>query len=168
MRRITEGYYRFLKIALTILMFLLMIPVSLQIFSSFMPKIPYIGPYLAIPRYIWTEEMARFCFIWIILVGSIIAVREGTHFTVDLLPTSESKVRQGLSNLFVDLNIFLTALVFLVWGESFVASSLMQTSEMADLPMVYIYAAWPIAGLSWMLFLVERTIGNIKLIRSKD
>ena len=159
MRRFTEGYYKFLKIALTVLMFLLMIPVSLQIFSS------YIG---FIPRYIWTEEMARFCFIWIILVGSIIAVREGTHFTVDLLPTSESKVRQGLSNLFVDLNIFLTALVFLVWGHSFVASSLMQESEMAGLPMVYIYIAWPIAGVSWMIFLFERTVDNIKLIRSSD
>ena len=159
MRRFTEGYYRFLKVVLTALMFLLMIPVSLQIFSS------YIG---FIPRYIWTEEMARFCFIWIILIGSIIAVREGTHFTVDLLPTSESKVRQGLGNMFVDLNIFLTALVFLVWGQSFVASSLMQTSEMADLPMVYIYIAWPVAGVSWMLFLIERTIDNIKLIRSKD
>jgi TRAP-type C4-dicarboxylate transport system permease small subunit len=30
--------------------------------------------------------MARFCFIWVILVGSMIAVRDGTHFTVDLLP----------------------------------------------------------------------------------
>lgn len=158
MRRITEGYYRFLKVVLTILMFLLMVPVSLQIFSS------YVG---FIPRYIWTEEMARFCFIWIILVGSIIAVREGTHFTVDVLPEWSTKRAQALQSMFVDFVIFLVALVFLVWGHSFVASSLLQQSEMAEMPMVFIYIAWPIAGASWTLFLIEKTYDNIKKLRSE-
>ncbi len=77
MRKVLDGYVRFLKVLLTVLMGLLLVPVSLQIFSR------YIG---LIPRYIWTEEMARFCFIWIVLVGAMIAMREGTHFAVDLLP----------------------------------------------------------------------------------
>jgi TRAP-type C4-dicarboxylate transport system permease small subunit len=50
-RRILEGYYRFLRVALATLMGLLVIPVTLQIIAR------YIG---FIPRYIWTEEMARF------------------------------------------------------------------------------------------------------------
>jgi TRAP-type C4-dicarboxylate transport system permease small subunit len=157
MRRAIDYYYRFLKLALTILMFLLMVPVSLQIFSS------YIG---FIPRYIWTEEMARFCFIWIILVGSMIAVRDGSHFTVDLLPATESKRTEAVRNLFVDLCIFISAVVFVLWGQHFVASSLQQTSEMADMPMVYIYIAWPLAGASYILFLAEKTVDNVKLWRS--
>ena len=153
-----EYYHWFLKKALTILMFLLMIPVSLQIFSS------YIG---FIPRYIWTEEMARFCFIWIILVGSIIAVREGTHFTVDLINLNDPK-KDAMIALFVDFTIVLTALVFLVWGYSFVKSSLNQESEMAELPMVYIYMAWPIAGFSYIIFTIEKVMKNIKAIRSSE
>ena len=152
MRRAIEYYYRFLKFALTILMFLLMVPVSLQIFSS------YVG---FIPRYIWTEEMARFCFIWIILVGSMIAVRDGTHFTVDLLPPTVSKRTEAIRNLFVDICIAICAIVFVLWGEHFVASSLQQTSEMADMPMVFIYIAWPLAGVSYL-------IDNVKLFRSAD
>ncbi len=159
MKSFLNGYHRFLKITLTGLMLLLIVPVSLQIFSS------YIG---LIPRYIWTEELARFCFIWIILVGSIIAVREGTHFTVDLLSAPKSKRQEGRRNLFADSSIFLTALVFLIWGWDFVASSLYQSSEMADMPMVYIYMAWPIAGVSYILFLAEKTVDNIKLLRSTD
>lgn len=157
MRRAIDYYYRFLKFALTILMFLLMVPVLLQIFSS------YIG---FIPRYIWTEEMARFCFIWIILVGSMIAVRDGSHFTVDLLPPTVSKRTEAVRNLFVDLCIFIAAVVFVLWGEHFVASSLQQTSEMADMPMVFIYIAWPLAGVSYILFLAEKTVDNVKLFRS--
>jgi len=159
MRRAIEYYYRFLKLVLTILMFLLMVPVSLQIFSS------YIG---FIPRYIWTEEMARFCFMWIILIGSMIAVRDGSHFDVDLLPPPATKRAQGLRNLMVDFFIFLTALVFVFWGHSFVLSSLLQTSEMAEMPMVFIYSAWPIAGATYILFLAEKTVDNLKLVRSAD
>ena len=159
MRRALDYYHRFLKLTLTIFMILLIVPVSLQIFSS------YIG---FIPRYIWTEEMARFCFIWIVLIGSIIAVREGTHFTVDLLPPAKTKRWEALRNLFVDFIILLVALVFLFWGHSFVASSLQQRSEMAEMPMVFIYIAWPLAGVSWILFLAENTVENIKLFWSED
>lgn len=159
MKRFTEGYYRFLKIALTILMFLLMIPVTLAILASQIP---------GVPNYIWTEEMARFCFIWIILVGSIIAVHEGTHFTVDVLPESKTSRGRAVQRLFADFCIFLTAAVFLVWGYDFVASSIYQESEMAELPMYYIYSAWPLAGISYILFLTEKTAENIKLFRSTD
>ena len=79
MRALLEGYYRLLKLILTVLMFALIVPVAMQILSR------YTG---IIPRFIWTEEIARFCFVWIILIGAMIAVRDGTHFDVDILPHS--------------------------------------------------------------------------------
>jgi TRAP-type C4-dicarboxylate transport system permease small subunit len=158
MRKLIQGYYRFLQILLASLMGLLMIPVALQIFAR------YIG---LIPRYIWTEEMARFCFIWIILIGSMIAVRDGTHFAVDLLPQPKTNRGEALTNLFVDFIIFLVALIFIVWGWPLVKFGLMQESEMAELPMVLIYAAWPIAGITWLVFLGEKLVDNIKLWRGE-
>ena len=159
MRKFINGYYRLLKILLASLMGLLMIPVALQIFAR------YIG---LIPRYIWTEEMARFCFIWIILIGSMIAVRDGTHFSVDLLPQPKTNRGQALANILVDFFIFLVAMIFIIWGWPLVKFGLLQESEMAELPMVLIYSAWPIAGLTWVLFLGERLIDNIKLWRSEN
>ncbi len=158
MRQLLDGAYRFLKVLLTVLMGVLMIPVSLQIFAR------YVG---LIPRYIWTEEMARFCFIWIVLVGAMIAVRDGTHFAVDLLPNPKTKRGEAIGIMFVDFVIFLVALIFVVWGWPLVQFGLLQESEMAELPMVLIYAAWPVAGITWMLFLAERLVDNIKLYRSE-
>lgn len=157
MRKVLNGYYKFLQIALATLMGLLVIPVMLQIVAR------YIG---IIPRYIWTEEMARFCFIWVILVGSMIAVRDGTHFTVDLLPKALTKRGQAMSNMFVDFWILVTALIFIIWGWPLVKFGLLQTSEMAELPMVFIYGAWPFAGITYILFLIEKFVDNIKLWRS--
>ena len=81
MKTLLDGYYRLLKFAITALMILLLVPVTLQILSR------YTG---LIPRYIWTEEIARFCFVWIIMIGATIAVRDDTHFLVDLLPDPAS------------------------------------------------------------------------------
>ena len=156
MKKVLNGYYRFLQVALAVLMGLLLIPVSLQIFAR------YIG---LIPRYIWTEEMARFCFIWVVLVGSMIAVRDSTHFTVDLLPKPKTKRGEAMARMFVDFWILMTALVFIIWGWPLVKFGLMQTSEMAELPMVYIYVAWPLAGFTWVLFLAEKFVDNIKMWR---
>ena len=156
-RKALDGYYKFLKVSLAILMGLLLIPVVLQIFARY---------FSFIPRYIWTEEMARFCFIWVILVGSMIAVRDGTHFTVDLLPKARTSRGEAFSRMFVDFWILVTALIFIIWGWPLVQFGLLQTSEMAELPMVLIYMAWPLAGVTWILFLIEKFVDNIKLWRS--
>ena len=76
-RRFTQGYATLLSWLLAVSVAILVIPVSLQIFSRYTALIP---------SYIWTEEMARFLFIWTIMIGAMIGVRESTHFEVDVWP----------------------------------------------------------------------------------
>ena len=159
MRKFLGAYYRLLKVLLTVLMAVLIVPVAMQILSR------YTG---IIPRFIWTEEIARFCFIWIILIGSMIAVRDGTHFTVDLLPTAKTKRGEAISGLFVDVMMALVGVIFVVWGWPLVQFGLMQTSEIAELPMITIYIAWPIAGVTWLLFLGEDAVENVKKLLERD
>ena len=49
-----------------------------------------------------------------------------------------------VSHLFV----LVFAIVFLYWGTRFVRFGWDQTSELAELPMPWIFAAWPLAGLA--------------------
>ncbi len=126
-------------------MIMLMIPVFLQVISRFIPLIP---------RYIWTEEIARFAFVWIIMVGATIAVKEGTHFEVDLLPRLAPKTEWMIRLILLWLLLFF-AIIFLIGGFAFAKFGAPQHSEIAGLPMITIYIAWPLAGLSWILFTVE-------------
>ena len=98
-----DTYFRLLKVALTSLMLLMVVPVVLQILSR------YSG---LIPRYIWTEEVARFCFVWIVMIGSMIAVREESHFKVDLLPEPDTARQAGVNSLVVHV---LMMMVFLIY-----------------------------------------------------
>lgn len=147
MRKAIDLYYRFLQVVLTLLIAVLIVPVAMQILSR------YVG---FVPRYIWTEEIARFAFIWIIMVGAAIAVRDGTHFDVDVLPEPRTRLGHVVSRMIVNLSILFAALIFLRWGWDFAVLGSRQRSEIAGLPMLSIYIAWPWAGATWLLFIGER------------
>jgi TRAP-type C4-dicarboxylate transport system permease small subunit len=52
MRRLLDFWYAVLRVALTLLMAALVVPVTMQILSRY-------GGFIS--RYLWTEEVARFC-----------------------------------------------------------------------------------------------------------
>ena len=87
-RRATAAYAKLLEILLAACVGILVIPVTLQIISRYTPFIP---------SYIWTEEMARFLFVWTIMIGAMVGIRESQHFEVDVWPDlsrrSEAMVR---------------------------------------------------------------------------
>lgn len=158
MKRALDLYYRLLQVLITLLMLVLIVPVTMQILSR------YTG---IIPRYIWTEEIARFCFIWIVMIGAMIAVRDGTHFDVDVLPHSVSAKVEGAFRLFVHAAMLLASMTFVVYGWGFAQFGAIQLSEIAGLPMLWIYAAWPLAGASMVLFLLEKFVEDVKILKGE-
>ncbi len=152
-------YFRVLQALVAGLMGLMIVPVSLQIVSR------YTG---LIPRYIWTEEAARFCFIWIIMVGAMIAVREGTHFEVDVLPTPRTPRGEAIMRLIVYLFMLVFALVFVAYGFDYAALGYTQTSELTGINLGFIHGAYLIAGLTWLAFLGERILAAIAVLRGDE
>lgn len=133
----------------------MIVPVTLQIFSR------YTG---YIPRYIWTEEAARFCFIWIIMIGAMIAVRDGTHFVVDVLPHPRTPRSQALAGVLVDLFLLIVAVAFVFYGYDYAVFGYSQTSELTGINLVWIYGTYLVAGLTWLVFLVERFLKAAPLV----
>lgn len=137
---------------------ILIVPVSLQVVSRYTALIP---------SWIWTEELSRFLFIWMIMLGAMIAVREGTHFVVDVLPPLRPRAN-ALMSIVSDLFVLVFALVYIGWGMKFVRFGWDQNSELAELPMVFIFMAWPVAGVTWALFLGESFLANCRLLSAKN
>jgi TRAP-type C4-dicarboxylate transport system permease small subunit len=158
MKALLDLYHRVLLWLLAACVAVLVIPVSLQIVSRYTQLIPH---------YIWTEELSRFLFIWMVMLGSMVGLREGLHFEVDVWPELGARANAALrivSNLFV----LVFALVFVYWGTSFVSFGWYQESELAELPMPFIFAAWPLAGATWVLFLGESFVANIRILTGRD
>src|SRR6187551_2334689 len=153
-RRLTAAYAEVLSWTMAITVGLLIIPVSLQIFSRYTELIP---------SYIWTEEMARFMFIWTIMLGAMVGVREATHFEVDLWPELSPRGTAAV-RLLSRLGVLAMACVFVFAGITFTKFAWNRTSELADLPLWLIHVAWPVTGFSWIVFLGEQVLDDLRII----
>ena len=152
-RRFTRVYAEVLSALLAVTVGSLIIPVSLQIFSRYTELIP---------SYIWTEEMARFMFIWTIMIGAMIGVRESTHFEVDVLPQMQPR-GEAVARLLGRLGVLAAACVFVFAGIEFTRFAWKRTSELADLPLWLIHVAWPVTGVTWIVFLGELVLADLKI-----
>ena len=155
MTRFLAFYHRLLTWLMVGAVAVLIIPVTLQIISRYTALIP---------SWIWTEELSRFLFIWMVMLGAMIGVREGTHFEVDVWPDLAPKAT-ALLRIVSHVFVLVFALVFVWWGIQFVRFGWSQNSELAELPMAFIFMAWPVAGITWALFLGESFLDNIRILR---
>lgn len=158
MSKFVDTYYRFLSLLIVATVVILIIPVMMQILSRFTGFVP---------RYIWTEEMARFFFIWMVMLGAMVAVRDGTHFDVDVWPELRPRAN-AILRMASSFLVLLLALVFLWWGTQFASFGWNQTSEIADLPMWLIFMAWPLLGATWVLFIWQAWVRDLRLITREE
>ena len=156
LRNLTRWYAALLSWLLVASVAVLIVPVSLQIFSRYTALIP---------SYIWTEEMARFFFIWSIMIGAMVGIREGTHFVVDLWPAMNARAQAAL-RLVSALFVLVFAAAFLWWGIDFTRFAFNRISELAELPLWLIHIAWPLAGATWLVFQGERTLDDVRVLAS--
>lgn len=154
MKFLLDLYHRLLVWLLVGTVAVLIVPVTLQILSRFTDLVP---------AYIWTEELARFMFIWMVMIGAMIGMREGTHFEVDVWPALGARAN-ALLRIVSHLLVLVFALVFLWWGIAFTRFGWNQLSEIAELPMWSIFIAWPIAGLTWTLFIGESFVASFRVL----
>ncbi len=158
MRRIIAWYHRLLTWLMVATVAILIIPVTLQIISRYTQLIP---------SWIWTEELSRFLFIWMVMLGAMIGIREHSHFEVDVWPDLGPKAT-ALLRIISNTLVLVFALVFVWWGIQFVRFGWDQLSELAELPMPWIFMAWPVAGITWVIFLGESFVDNWRALFGKS
>jgi TRAP-type C4-dicarboxylate transport system permease small subunit len=106
----------------------------------------------------WSEELARYIFLWLCWIGASFAVRERSHFRVQMLTNK----LQGNVKKYFDLGILLiwfAFCVFLAYHGSVLTRLLFQRNQLSaamGLPMGYAYASVPVgAGLMAFRLIAE-------------
>ncbi len=153
-RKLAVWYHKLLLALLGISIGILIFPVTLQVFARFLPFLPH---------WIWTEEMARLLFVWTIMIGSIVGVRESTHFVVDVWPRLSERADAAL-RIVARTGILIIGIVFFWTGIEFTKFAWWRISELAELPLWIIHIAWPVAGFSWILFLAEQFYDDFRAV----
>jgi TRAP-type C4-dicarboxylate transport system permease small subunit len=110
----------------------------------------------------WTEEFARFCQVWIILLTSSICLRKGSHLAVDYLgPLLALKARRVIAVITGCLIATYSAVV-VIWGVRLLMIGLAQMSPAMHLNMGVVYLVFPIAGGLMFLESILVTLQNVQ------
>ena len=144
---VLERFCNGLRVLIGVLTMALAIPVAAQVIAR------YTG---IIPVYLWTEELATFIFVWIVMIGSMIAVWDGTHFSVEVLREAKSPFLKLLQRAFVLVLIILFGIMFAWYGIEYTKFGSIQNSVMMGANMAVTHVSVPLSGTVWAVFSAYR------------
>ena len=159
--KIRKGLDVVLEFIVIVVMGILVLDVTWQVFTRFIMKHPSH----------WTEELATFLMIWVGLLGASVALNRGAHLGVDyfvgLLSPRKKLYAESAAFLFVSL---FSLLVLVVGGCKLVALTFMreQISPALGLNMGYVYLALPISGFFLVLYSTEFMCKSIGVLLKRD
>lgn len=146
-----------LKVALTILVGSLVIPVAMQVIAR------YTG---IIPVYLWTEELATFLFIWVVMIGSVLAVWEGTHFDVQVLKDSSNPLILLIQRSIVYFLVGSFGALFTWYGIDYAKFGGIQHSVMMQANLLITHITVPFAGFLWCVFSIVKFVEAFQQYKS--
>ncbi|MBN2242524.1 MAG: TRAP transporter small permease [Acidobacteria bacterium] len=147
MKILTAVITRILSALLVLLMAVIVLDVTWQVFSRFILRNPSD----------YTEELAGFLLIWIGLLGASYAYCVKAHLGIDVLTSGLSGTKRRISEILVAGIVLLFALFLLViggWRLVDLTFSLRQISPVMGIPMGFVYLVLPLTGILFMYYSV--------------
>jgi len=142
MQKVALGVWRLVCIFAMLLLGMLVLSTLLQVLSRYVLRHPFD----------WTEEVARYVFIWVAMIGAGMAAKDRAHFFVDLLL---ERLSPELGR-YVTLGVGIVSTAFLLvvsWAAVELAvSNQVQDSPVLTVPMSVPYLAIPVGLILMALF----------------
>jgi TRAP-type C4-dicarboxylate transport system permease small subunit len=142
-----------------LLMLFLLFIVFFQVLNRFILHIPLS----------WTEEAARYGFVWLSLFGAVKALQTGSHIKVDIFINNLKPKTVTIINLLAhDLITLIFSILFTYTGLDYAIRSINRTWQFGPVPIFPIYMALPITGILMAVVIIAESINRIKGIKSDE
>lgn len=102
----------------------------------------------------WTEELSRYLFIWISLLGAAFGVMKQSHFGFDLIVKKLSPSHQRVEAIFVYLCMGILIFVLTFYGLKMYNIVAFQITPGLQIPMRYVYLSLPVSGFLMSFHLI--------------
>ena len=113
----------------------------------------------------WTEELARYCQVWIILLTAPSCIRKGSHVAVDYFSHMLSPTARVRMDILISVLSLLYMAVVTVFGVRLMVVGRFQVSPALGINMSVVYAVLPLSGMLMIMETVLRILDKIKTKR---
>ena len=143
--RAVNGVVRWVVI---VLMLVMTVTVSLQIVFRYVFNIP-LG---------WSEEMARFSFVWVSFFGASALMRVREHVNVTVFVDNFPPRLRAVCVLVANLCALIFAYYFVVGGIALTTNEWAQLAPAMQIPMGWVYMVIPISAVLMAIWIMLQTI----------
>ena len=142
MQKIAAGIWRLVCLFAMLLLGVLVLTTLLQVLSRYVLRNPFD----------WTEEVARYVFVWVAMIGAGMAAKDRAHFFVDLLLERLPPELGRYVTLAVGIVSTAFLLVVSLAAVELAVSNQVQDSPVLTVPMSVPYLAIPVGLILMALF----------------
>lgn len=116
----------------------------------------------------WSEELARYIFIWQIWLGTSVAQRDNSHVRIEALGGSEESRRKTMLRIAADVIWLDFCLLLVKYGFELVASIYTRglISAAMRMPMYLVYLSLPVSQLAVSLRIIGELWRTVKEYRN--
>ncbi len=135
LERLKIIYQKPVELACGALMVAITAVVFLQVISRYVFNYPFD----------WPEEMARYLFVWVALLGAALALQRGAHFSIDALVKRFPAKWRLIVPLLIHTTLGIFTLVVSVKGFQLALRVREQLSPGMEISMAYAYLSVPVS-----------------------
>ncbi|QXF31866.1 C4-dicarboxylate ABC transporter permease [Photorhabdus luminescens] len=145
--------------------------VSLSVFLVFCVTWQVVSRYVFGTPSTVTDELARYLFMWVAMIGAAYTTGQHRHLAIDLLTMKLKGIGKNSVSLVIQAAIALFASIVLVYGGSILVISTLKTGQITPalgLPMGYVYLCLPISGVLMICYVLVDIVELIQNFSGKD
>ncbi|SEQ64136.1 TRAP transporter small permease [Piscibacillus halophilus] len=117
---------------------------------------------------IWTEEVAKYSFIWSVFMGAAIMVNRREHFNFDLLQSKLKGKKKHALNLFNDTILILFNIALFIYGIDVVQQFWdYNWVALPSMKMGYVWISIPIMSGTMILYSLNHIFKHVQQFREK-
>ncbi|WP_108669131.1 TRAP transporter small permease [Peribacillus acanthi] len=109
---------------------------------------------------VWTDELARYSFIWVVFIGSVAVLKRKKHITIEFLSSVSKPKWMRLVNTLISLCLIGIFIVLIRFGFQIVSNTWGVPTTSLGIPTGLVYLAVPIAGTLMLIYTIIHLIQN--------
>lgn len=139
-----------------LLMGIMTIAVAFQVVTRFAAK------YMELELPDWSEELARYSMIWLVFLGTALAVRYSALIGVEAIVERLSPTASRIVRILVTIVTLFFFIILIYYGFIMLGHVSAQASPSLRIPMSIPYAALPVSGIFMLLNAIAVLLETIK------
>lgn len=122
-------------------------------------SVQVVARYVFSAPFFWTDELARYCYVWLSFVAAVFLTAERDHIGIDLLDQVLSPPILRAVKLLAGLIVIAACLLLVIGSWPWLMTTIRPTSSALRMPLIWLY------GVVWLSFVMIAFHTAINLLR---